>query len=284
VRTITTIKEMRAAIAALHSAEKTVGFVPTMGALHEGHLSLVDLSKNNTDATVVSIFVNPTQFAPGEDFEKYPRTIEDDARMLIEKDVEFLFLPNTHEIYPEGASTNVHVSGITSEFEGAIRPDHFDGVATVVTILFNIVQPQFTFFGQKDAQQVAVVKRLVKDLHLPIEIVVGDTVREEGKLAMSSRNRYLSDEQRGQSQLLSEVLFKIRESLLSGTSFAFAKTEALGRLSKEAPIAQVDYLELVDPETFQKMASFEGRDVGTVVLAARFGNTRLLDNILVKRT
>lgn len=275
---------MRAAIAALRGAEKTIGFVPTMGALHDGHLSLVDLSKKNTDATVVSIFVNPTQFAPGEDFEKYPRTVEDDARMLIDKDVEFLFLPNAQEIYPQGAATSVHVSGITSEFEGAIRPDHFDGVATVVTILFNIVQPNYTFFGQKDAQQVAVVKRLVKDLHLPIEVVVGDTIREDGHLAMSSRNRYLSEEQRGQSQLLSEVLFQIRDSLVKGTSFAFAKSEALGRLAKEAPIAQVDYLDLVDPETFQKIASFEGRDAGTVVLAARFGATRLLDNILVKRT
>jgi len=275
---------MRAAIAALRSQEKTVGFVPTMGALHEGHLSLVDLSKKNTDATVVSIFVNPTQFGPNEDFAKYPRTLEEDARMLVEKDVEFLFLPTASEMYPDGASTAVHVSGITSEFEGAIRPDHFDGVATVVTILFNIVQPHFTYFGQKDAQQVAVVKRLVKDLHLPIEVVVGDTIRESGKLAMSSRNRYLSDEQRGQSQLLSEVLFLIRDSLLKGTSFAFAKSEALGRLSKEAPIAQIDYLDLVDPETFQKLTSFEGRDSGTVVLAARFGNTRLLDNILVKRT
>jgi pantoate--beta-alanine ligase len=275
---------MRAAIAALRGAEKTIGFVPTMGALHDGHLSLVDLSKKNTDATVVSIFVNPTQFAPGEDFEKYPRTVEDDARMLIDKDVEFLFLPHAQEIYPQGAATSVHVSGITSEFEGAIRPDHFDGVATVVTVLFNIVQPHFTFFGQKDAQQVAVVKRLVKDLHLPIEVVVGDTIREDGHLAMSSRNRYLSEEQRGQSQLLSEVLFQIRDSLVKGTSFAFAKSEALGRLAKEAPIAQVDYLDLVDPETFQKIASFEGRDAGTVVLAARFGATRLLDNILVKRT
>ncbi|HET6511997.1 MAG TPA: pantoate--beta-alanine ligase [Candidatus Kapabacteria bacterium] len=284
MRTITTIKEMRAAIAALRGAEKTIGFVPTMGALHDGHLSLVDLSKKNTDATVVSIFVNPTQFAPGEDFEKYPRNVEDDARMLIDKDVEFLFLPTAKEIYPEGASTSVHVSGITSEFEGAIRPDHFDGVATVVTLLFNIVQPHFAYFGQKDAQQVAVVKRLVKDLHLPIDVVVGETVREEGSLAMSSRNRYLSEEQRGQSQLLSQVLFQIRDSLIKGTSFAFAKSEALGRLSKEAPIAQVDYLDLVDPETFQKIASFEGRDAGTVVLAARFGNTRLLDNILVKRT
>lgn len=275
---------MRAAIAALRAQEKTIGFVPTMGALHDGHLSLVDLSKKNTDATVVSIFVNPTQFGPNEDFAKYPRTVEEDARLLVDKDVEFLFLPNASEIYPEGAATKVHVDGITSEFEGAIRPDHFDGVATVVTILFNIVQPHFAFFGQKDAQQCAVVKRMVRDLHQPIEVVIGDTIREEGKLAMSSRNRYLSEDQRGQSQLLSEVLFQIRDSLLKGASFAFAKSEALGRLSKEAPIAQVDYLDLVDSETFQKMTSLEGRDSGTVVLAARFGSTRLLDNILVKRT
>lgn len=275
---------MRAAIAALRSVDKTIGFVPTMGALHEGHLSLVDLSKKNTGATVVSIFVNPTQFAPGEDFEKYPRTVEDDARMLVEKDVEFLFLPNAKEIYSEGAATSVHVAGITSEFEGAIRPDHFDGVATVVAALFNIVQPHFAYFGQKDAQQVAVVRRMVKDLHMPIAIVVGETVREEGSLAMSSRNRYLSDEQRAQSQLLSRVLFQIRDSLINGTSFESARSEAMGKLSKEAPIAQVDYLDLVDSETFQKLASFEGRDTGTVVLAARFGNTRLLDNILIKRT
>jgi pantoate--beta-alanine ligase len=275
---------MRAALAALRAAEKTIGFVPTMGALHDGHLSLVDLSKKHADVTVVSIFVNPTQFGPNEDFDKYPRTIEEDARMLVDRDVEFLFLPTREEIYPTGGATKVHVDGITSEFEGAIRPDHFDGVATVVAALFNIVQPHFAFFGQKDAQQVAVVKRMVKDLHFPIEIVVGDTVREQGSLAMSSRNRYLSEPEREQSSLLSAVLFDIRDALVKGTSFAFAKTEALGKLTREAPIAQVDYLDLVDPETFQKLTSFEGRDQATVVLAARFGATRLLDNILVRRT
>lgn len=247
-------------------------------------MSLVDLSKKHCDVTVVSIFVNPTQFAPGEDFDKYPRTIEDDASMLVDKDVEFLFLPNKSDIYLEDASTSVHVGVVTEGFEGAIRPEHFDGVATVVAALFNIVQPHFAFFGQKDAQQVAVVKRMVRDLHIPVEIVVGETIRESGKLAMSSRNRYLNESERTQSEVLSQILVAIRDSVANGGDFAIAKAEALSRLAKEAPIAQVEYLDMVDSETFQKLTSFEGRDSCTVVLAAKYGTTRLLDNILVKRT
>lgn len=255
-----------------------------MGALHEGHLSLIELSKKHADVTVVSIFVNPTQFAPGEDFETYPRTVDDDARLLVDRDVEFLFLPSAVEIYPAGAATSVHVHGITSGFEGAIRPDHFDGVATVVSALFNIVQPDFAFFGQKDAQQVAVVKRLVADLHFPIEIAVGETVREHGGLARSSRNRNLSPGEKEQSVLLSKILSDVQRELLRGSSFEKVREMAITELSVKAPIAKLDYLDIVDPETFQKLTSFDGRDLCTVVLAARFGNTRLLDNILVRRT
>lgn len=284
MRTLQTIQEIRAAVAAVKKAEKTVGFVPTMGALHDGHLSLVELARKDADVVVVSIFVNPTQFAPHEDFDKYPRTIEDDARLLIERDVEFLFLPSIQEIYPTGARTFVEVRDIPSDFEGAVRPDHFRGVSTVVAALLNIVQPDFAFFGQKDAQQVAVVKQMVRDLHFPVQIVVGETVRENGSLAMSSRNRYLSETERSQSEILSRVLFSIKDQVLRGTSFGHARAEALALLAKQAPMAQLDYLDMVDPETFQKLTSFEGRYEATVVIAARFGATRLLDNIVIRQT
>jgi pantoate--beta-alanine ligase len=252
-----------------------------MGALHEGHLSLIKLSKMQTDVTVVSIFVNPTQFAPNEDFANYPRTIEDDTRLLIEADVDILFLPGVSEIYPDGASTSVEVGGVSEGFEGAVRPEHFKGVATVVTALFNIVQPTIAFFGQKDAQQVAVLKRMVRDLHIPIEIHVGETIRSEKRLALSSRNRYLSEDKKRSAEAVSKTIFQMREMILKGGSFESAKTAGLTLFASIAPSATLDYLETVDSETFRVVNSFEQVDSCTIVIAARFGGTRLIDNVVI---
>lgn len=253
-----------------------------MGALHEGHLSLVRLSKMHTDITVVSIFVNPTQFGPSEDFSKYPRTIEQDMSKLVEAEVEFLFLPEASEIYQKDASTSIVVDGVTAGFEGAIRPGHFSGVATVVASLFNIVQPSIAYFGQKDAQQVAVVKRMVRDLHIPVKIEVGDIIREDGKLALSSRNRYLNDAEHLESLSLSQLLTDLKQKVESGTSWEAAKTDAIHFLEQQAPNAALDYLEAVDSETFQKLTSFGDVDSFTAILAVRFRSTRLLDNIVIR--
>jgi pantoate--beta-alanine ligase len=290
MRTITTVAELRSALALLRKQEKQIGFVPTMGALHEGHLSLIRLSKKQADITVVSIFVNPAQFGPNEDFSRYPRTIESDMSLLIAADVDLLFLPTAEEIYPRGHSSTIHVGKLGEVFEGAIRPGHFNGVATVVMSLFNILQPDLAFFGQKDAQQVAVIKQIVRDFHLPVEIVVGPTIREEDGLAMSSRNRYLSENDRQQSTALSVALAVTQDELLGGTSVELAKQKGLTALTEQAPNARPDYLELVDSETFVPISSFSAKNwngpAPTLLIAARFANkngeTRLIDNVRIE--
>jgi len=282
MQVVKSISELRNLIQDAKKGDHSVGFVPTMGALHEGHLSLVKESKKNCDLTVVSIFVNPTQFAPTEDLDKYPRNIELDTEMLTSVGVDILFFPSKEEIYPPGASTFVNVEKITEAFEGAIRPTHFRGVATVVSALFNIVQPDRAFFGQKDLQQVAVIKQMVRDLHFPIEIEVVETTRESDGLAMSSRNRYLSHEERAESLILSKTLFQVRDHLLAGLPLAEAKLRGIkffGSLKKKAVL---EYLDIVDPETFQFAESFKPSEELGVVIAARIGATRLIDNILVK--
>ena len=288
MRTIQTVADLRRALEPLRKAGKRIGFVPTMGALHKGHLSLVRLSKLHTDVTVVSIFVNPTQFGPNEDFEKYPRTVESDAMMLVDEGVEFLFLPDRQEMYPNGNSTFVQVDGISSVFEGEIRPTHFRGVATVVAKLFNAVQPDVAFFGQKDAQQVAVIKRMVRDLLLPIEITIGPTIRESDHLAMSSRNRYLNEEHRNKSNVLHRILETFAEALRKGDSPQIARNAALQVLERSGSDASLDYLELVDSETFQPVMSFKFSEEAsndasaTIIIAARFGTTRLIDNLVIR--
>jgi pantoate--beta-alanine ligase len=283
LQTIQTETELRAALQPSRKLGLTIGFVPTMGALHEGHLSLIRLSKEKTDVTVVSIFVNPTQFGPNEDFARYPRTVEEDTRLLTDAGVDFLFLPTVETVYPTGAATTVEVGGIGNDFEGAIRPEHFKGVATVVAALFNLVQPNTAFFGQKDAQQVAVIKRMVRDLHFPIEIHIGETVRSEKGFALSSRNRYLTDAQAESAQALSKALNVVRSLLKANGDFNNAL--GAGRLIFEqiAPSAKLDYLEIVDSETFQISNSFEQVDSCTIIIAARFGATRLIDNMVVNR-
>lgn len=277
-----TISELRLLIAEAKSKNKSIGFVPTMGALHEGHLSLVRSSKMQCDITVVSIFVNPTQFAPTEDLDKYPRPIERDTDLLIKEGVDILFIPSADEIYPPGASTFVVVEKITEGFEGAIRPTHFRGVATVVASLFNIVKPDAAFFGQKDLQQVAVIKQMVRDLHFPIRIIVGDTIREADGLAMSSRNRYLSGDERSESLLLSQTLFQICSDILAGTSIKDAGLRGANIFNSLKKTAVLEYLAVISPETFRPIDSFKPDEEIAVIIAAKIGSTRLIDNVLIK--
>ncbi len=285
LRTITTVTELRRALALQREQGKTIGFVPTMGALHEGHLSLIRMSKQHTNVTVVSIFVNPTQFGPSEDFDKYPRTIEADARMLVDDEVEFLFAPTIDQIYPKGHATQIHLNAITTLYEGARRPGHFDGVATVVSILFNIVQPQTAYFGQKDAQQLAVIRKLVHDIAFPIEIIAGQTIREKDGLALSSRNRYLSAEERKEAVGISKTLSFVRDKLKNDKNIANARAAGIAEFQRSAPNAVLDYLDIVHSETFQPLNSFEFKEgsdsSATIIIAANFGATRLIDNIQI---
>jgi pantoate--beta-alanine ligase len=290
VRTITTVAELRSALSLLRKQDKQIGFVPTMGALHEGHLSLIRLSKKQADVTVVSIFVNPTQFGPKEDFSRYPRTLESDISLLVQEDVDLLFLPSGEEIYPRGHASSIHVGKLGEVFEGAIRPGHFDGVATVVMSLFNIVQPHLAFFGQKDAQQIAVINQIVRDFHISTGIVIGPTIREEDGLALSSRNRYLGEQERNESSALSVTLAITLDELLGGTFVEIAKEKGLTAFREHAPHARLDYFELVDSETFLPMSTFSAPDwngpAPTLLIAARFANsngeTRLIDNVRIE--
>ncbi len=285
MRTITTITELRRALALQREQGKRIGFVPTMGALHDGHLSLVRQSKQQLDVTVVSVFVNPTQFGPNEDFSRYPRTLDADAGLLVDEDVEFLFLPSVEEMYPPGNATRIHVGQLGSIFEGAIRPGHFDGVATVVTLLFNAVQPDTAYFGQKDLQQVAVIRQLVRDLAFPIEIKIGATIREPDGLAMSSRNRYLSVREREESLALSKTLFLVRDLIHKGASIDEAKIIGNREFQRISPSGRLDYLAVVDIETFREVTSFEREDrpewPSAIIIAAQIGSTRLIDNVLI---
>lgn len=278
----TTVEELRQHITSARREGKSIGFVPTMGALHEGHLSLTKLSKKESDLTIVSIFVNPTQFGPNEDFSKYPRTIEQDSIMLESVHTNILFLPDRETMYPAGAATVVTVDGVTDNFEGEVRPGHFQGVTTVVASLFNIVTPDVAYFGQKDAQQVAVIKKMVKDLHFPLRIVIGETVREADGLAMSSRNRYLSSEEREKALTLSKTLSFVRELIGKGRAFEDVLLEGKRFFAKTGEIT-LEYLDLVDSETFARAASFKDSESITALIAAKVGTTRLIDNVVITK-
>jgi len=273
------IAEVRAAVARLRRDGRCIGFVPTMGALHEGHLSLVRAAKARCSAVVASIFVNPTQFAPGEDFEKYPRTFEADRALLEAEGVDVLFAPEASEMYPEGATTFVAVGEIEDRLDGQSRPGHFRGVATVVAKLFHIVEPDHAFFGQKDAAQVAVLRRMVRDLHFDLELVVGPTVREPDGLAMSSRNRYLSPDHRQRALVLSRALRRVEAEVASGVVDAQPLIRlGLGVLAEE-PDIRLDYFRIVDPDTLEDVADVSR---GALVAVAAFvGPARLIDNVLI---
>jgi pantoate--beta-alanine ligase len=250
-----------------------------MGALHEGHLSLVRAAREKCDVVAVSIFVNPTQFGPNEDFAKYPRTFEADCAALEGQSVDLVFAPGPEEMYLQGASTFVDVEGVSGRLDGASRPGHFRGVATVVAKLFNIVGPTKAFFGQKDAAQVAVLKKMVRDLNFPVDMVVCPIVREPDGLAMSSRNRYLSDEERRQALVLSRSLREVSRLVESGTTVARELIEAARAVLASEGQVRLDYCRMVDPETLEDVADVSS---GALLAVAAFvGSTRLIDNVLL---
>ena len=260
--------------------DQTIGLVPTMGALHEGHLSLIREARSMCDVVVVSVFVNPTQFGPGEDFEHYPRDLTKDAAMLTDYNVDFIFAPSSEEIYPKGFATFVNVEGLSDQLEGASRPGHFRGVATVVTILLNIIRPDFAFFGQKDAQQTIVVKRLVKDLGFETEIVVLPTVREESGLALSSRNAYLNAEERQAARVLYRALERAKAAYKDGERNGQRLAGLVRATIETEPSARLDYISVTDAETLEKLDKLDDRPV-LVAIAVKFGTTRLIDNIVL---
>ncbi len=266
----------------LRRENKTIGFVPTMGALHEGHLSLVQEARQMCDVVIVSIFVNPAQFNESADFKRYPRDLTADAALLTEYQVEYVFAPDEQEIYGEGFATYVYVENLTETLEGASRPGHFRGVATVVTILFNTIRPDFAFFGQKDAQQVAVIKRLTKDLGFDTEIIVLKTVREESGLALSSRNARLGEAERQKASIIYQALRKAKLAVREGERNAARLAEIVREKIETEPLAQVDYVAVVDYETLAPVEKI-GEDAALITVAVRFGNVRLIDNTIVNR-
>jgi pantoate--beta-alanine ligase len=279
MKIVATIAEVRAAVAALRAQGKTVGLAPTMGALHAGHLSLVRAAREQCGAVVATIFVNPTQFGPNEDFSKYPRTFEADCELLRAESVEVLFAPGVEEMYPAGATTFVEVEEISDRLDGQSRPGHFRGVATVVAKLFHIVAPDKAFFGQKDAAQVAVLRRMVRDLNFDLELVVCPTVREADGLAMSSRNRYLSAEERKRALVLSRALRAMAQRAGEGDTAAAALIDVGLRVLAEEPEARLDYLRVVDAETLADLATVE--QGALVAVAAWIGAARLIDNVVI---
>jgi pantoate--beta-alanine ligase len=290
MRMIETIAELRAAIAEWRRDNPggTVGFVPTMGFLHDGHASLIRRSAAENGLTVVSVFVNPLQFGPNEDFERYPRDADRDRQVSEAAGADLLFMPSAHEMYPRPAATRVQINGLTDRLCGASRPGHFDGVGTVVSKLFNIVMPDKAYFGLKDAQQVAVIERMVFDLNFPVRIVPCETVREPDGLAMSSRNVYLSAEERRQAVILHETLKMAEEKFAEpGTTPGELKAAMHARI-RRAPLAETDYAEVLTWPDLQPPADipFDQMPPGSrfiAALAVKFGRTRLIDNRLLGR-
>lgn len=260
--------------------DKSIGLVPTMGALHEGHLSLVKEARQMCDIVVVSVFVNPTQFGPHEDYEHYPRDLTKDTALLTDYNVDYIFAPPTEEIYPKDFSTYVNVGGLSKPLEGQVRPGHFRGVATVVAILLNTVRPDFAFFGQKDAQQVLIIKRMIRDLAFETEIVVLPTMREDSGLAISSRNLYLDADERQSATVIHRGLRKAKDAFKQGERHG-GKLEEIVRATIESELrARVDYVNVVDADTLERVEKLDDRTI-LIAVAAYFGKTRLIDNILL---
>lgn len=272
-----TITEVRAARA---ESRGTFGLVPTMGYLHEGHLSLVRRARAENDVCAAWIFVNPTQFTPGEDFERYPRDEDSDTHLLEAEGVDILFMPPVEEIYPPGFSTTVEVRDVTERLEGRSRPGHFRGVTTVVTKFFHIMQPTRAYFGQKDAQQVVVIKKLLWDLDFGIEIVVCPTVREPDGLAMSSRNAYLERSERKAATVLYRTLSTANELFKRGERDANALRQGMNNVLATQPQARPDYVSIADPETLEELDRISGRALAS--LAVHIGPTRLIDNVILE--
>ncbi|MFQ6070677.1 MAG: pantoate--beta-alanine ligase [Candidatus Aminicenantales bacterium] len=279
MKIISSVKEMKAAARKLKEERKVIGFVPTMGYVHQGHLSLVRQSVKETDATVVSIFVNPTQFGPQEDFKEYPRDLERDLKILNQEGVVYVFSPREGEIYPRGYRTYVEVHGLQHKLCGKTRPTHFRGVCTVVLKLFNIVSPEVAYFGQKDAQQALILKRMVKDLNLDVEIRVMPIVRENDGLALSSRNEYLSPKERKAALVLHRSLLRAKELIKAGERQTSVLIEEMEKLIQREKLARIDYVEIVDLEELGQLDII--KDEALAAIAVYVGKTRLIDNMIV---
>ncbi len=277
---IRSVEWMKDAARTAESKERLIGFVPTMGALHEGHLSLVRAAKQQCSPVVVSIFVNPAQFGPGEDLAGYPRNLEHDCHLLEALGVDYVFAPDTAEIYPAGFRTSVRVDGLSEKFEGRIRPGHFQGVCTVVLKLLEIVRPRFAYFGRKDAQQAHIVRQMVSDLNLDAEIVVCPIVREADGLAMSSRNAYLDAEQRRAATALYRSLDAARRKIEAGARGAGEILDEVHTVLDSEPLAKLDYAATVAADSFEITHFLTGSCL--LLIAARVGSTRLIDNMFIE--
>lgn len=280
MRLIRRVQELREALEPLRREGKSIGLVPTMGYLHEGHLSLIRRSMAECEATVVSIFVNPTQFGPNEDFDRYPRDLNRDLSLCESEGVDYVFAPDVSEMYHKDATTKVTVAKLTEGLCGRSRPGHFDGVTTVVCKLFNIVGADKAYFGQKDAQQAAVIRRMVRDLNIPVNVVEVPTVREPDGLAMSSRNSYLTPEQRQSALSLYRSLVMAREMIDQGERSAHKIRERMSDIIRSSEGADIDYIEIVDADTLDSLERLEGQVL--IALAVRYGDTRLIDNTKVE--
>jgi len=280
MKLVRSISEMNALSRPARSRGVHLGLVPTMGALHEGHLSLVRAARERSDLVAASIFVNPTQFGPNEDFAKYPRALESDCALLEREGVEFVFAPSVEEMYPQGVVTWVVVERLSERLCGKSRPGHFRGVTTVVAKLFHIVEPDLAFFGQKDAAQVAIIRRMVRDLNMPVTIEVCPIVREPDGLAISSRNAYLSAQERKSALVLHRSLMRVQKLFESGERDSASLISATKHEFASAPAVRLDYIEIVDPETLEPETAVTKRTL--VAVAAFVGQTRLIDNILLE--
>jgi pantoate--beta-alanine ligase len=279
MKLVKTIEEMRAFRKSLRKSGKRLGLVPTMGALHEGHLSLVRAARDKSDVVAVSIFVNPTQFGPNEDFAKYPRTLKSDSAMLEREKVDVIFAPSVEDMYPVRTVTWVTVEGMSDRLCGKSRPGHFRGVTTVVSKLFNIIEPDTAFFGQKDAAQVAIIRRMVRDLNMPVSVEVCPIIRESDGLALSSRNAYLSPAERNSALVLHRSLQRAQKLFDQGERDSEKLIAASKQEFATEPSARLDYFEIVDPDSLEPMPTIS--TPALIAVAAFVGNTRLIDNIFV---
>jgi len=279
MRLLTSIKKMQKLSLSLKRQGKKISFVPTMGALHRGHLSLVKRAKKLGDFVVTSIFVNPTQFGPKEDYRKYPRDLKKDKELLQKAGCDLIFAPRVKDIYPVGYLTYIDVEELSQKLEGASRPGHFKGVCTVVAKLFNIVQPDFAIFGQKDAQQALIIKKMAEDLDFPVKIIVSPTVREKDGLACSSRNSYLITEERNQAKILYQSLKLGEKMIKAGEKNPLKVIKKMTEMIKQVPLAKIDYIALTDTQTLEPVRKIKGELL--LSLAVKFGKTRLIDNLKI---
>jgi len=280
MQVITEVEEMQAISRRLRDEGKSIGFVPTMGAFHDGHLSLMRESRRRDGVVVVSIFVNPMQFSPAEDFREYPRDLENDSTKASSLGVDFLWVPSVEGIYPEGYATYIEVEGLSDRLCGASRPGHFRGVTTVVAKLFHLVEPHRAYFGQKDAQQAIIIRRMILDLNWNIELVVLPTIREADGLAMSSRNVYLGAQERREATVLFHSLCWAEEEICTGERSAERIREGIRKKIQSKATAKLDYVALVDPQSLVEVEAIQGRVL--ILLAVRFGRARLIDNCTVE--